>query len=116
VAPQSRTAGRSGRAFPRVARPGWSSAINLGGRQLGRAAQRDAAIPVRTITIRNGATASAALEIVETGNFPASSCGPGHGCRPEDLGAEPVSRDGDPVPVSACSQSGVSYLRIRAVM
>src|SRR5205085_12607374 len=52
------------------------SAVSLAGRQLGSAASRDSARAPRTVTQRSGGTTSAALRIVDAGNFPASSCHP----------------------------------------
>ena len=91
------------------------SAVSLTGRQLGSSASRDTATPVRTITLRDGTTASADLGIVETGNFSTSTCQPvtAAGLRvfPPAQGAGKTI----PFPFPACSRSGVSYLKIRAV-
>jgi hypothetical protein len=52
------------------------SAINLRGRQIGKAAVRDNSRNTRTITLKDGASAVAMLKVTESGNFPPSSCGP----------------------------------------
>ena len=92
-----------------------ASALSLTGRQLGQSAKRDTAISVRTITVRNGATASAALEIVETGNFSTSACGPVTAAGLKVFPPNQSASKTIPFPFSACSRGGVSYLRIRAV-
>jgi hypothetical protein len=58
------------RGYPGVA------ALNLRGRQLGSAASRDTATKVRTIRLRNDASATSTVRIVDALNFPASSCRP----------------------------------------
>ncbi|MDQ6729597.1 MAG: DUF4232 domain-containing protein, partial [Actinomycetota bacterium] len=51
------------------------SAANPSGHGIGPGASRSGT-PVRTITLDNGATATANLGIVEAGNFPPARCGP----------------------------------------
>jgi hypothetical protein len=98
------------RGFPGV------SAVNLNGKQLGRAAGRDTSAPKRTIVIRNGHTAKALLLIVDVVNFPRSKCKPvtAAGLRvfaPNQTAAKIV-----PFPFSACSRgAGPTYMSIRTV-
>jgi Domain of unknown function (DUF4232) len=97
------------RGFPGV------SAVTLAGHQIGSAAGRDHATPVKTITIANHHTATATLGIVEAGNFPASKCGPttaaGLRVYPPNQTASKIV----PFPFAACSHKGPVFLRIRTV-
>jgi hypothetical protein len=52
------------------------SALGSGGRQLGRAAGRNPADPVRLITLSRGDTAHMTLQVTDVSNFPASACHP----------------------------------------
>jgi Protein of unknown function (DUF4232) len=90
------------------------SAINLKGRQLGRAATRNTGTKVRTITLRNGRTASAYLGIVEAGNFPSSSCRPVTAAGLKVFAPNQAAGKTVPFPFPACSGSP-AYLRIEAV-
>ena len=90
------------------------SAVDLAGRQLGSAASRNAAHPPHLVTLARGATASAVLQIVQAGNFPASRCRPvtAAGLRvypPNQTVAKVV-----PFPFSACSRRGPVYLIVQA--
>jgi Domain of unknown function (DUF4232) len=91
------------------------SAVNLRGRQLGRAATRNSSRRVRTVSIRNGGTASTTVQIVEAGNFPPSSCGmttaAGLKVFPPNQGASRTV----PFPFPACSRSGPSVLSVQAI-
>jgi hypothetical protein len=104
----------SGRACTLRGYPG-VSAVNLTGRQLGRPASRDNSSRVRTITIRNGRTASATVGIVDAGNFPRSSCGPVSAAGLKIFPPNQTAAKTIPFPFSACSRSGPTYLRVRAV-
>jgi hypothetical protein len=91
------------------------SAVTLAGRQLGSAAGRNPAHPVRTVTLAPGATASAVLQIADALNFPASACKPGTaaGLRvypPGQRRARIV-----PFPFPACTRGGPVYLHVEAV-
>jgi hypothetical protein len=91
------------------------SAVNLKGRQVGRAATRNTGTKLRTITLRNGRTASANLGIVEAGNFPSSSC---RQVTAAGLKVFPPNQSASktvPFPFQACSGTGPAYLRIEAV-
>jgi len=91
------------------------SAVSLGGRQLGNSASRDTGSPVRTITLRNGTSASADLGIVDTGNFSTSMCQPVTAAGLKVFPPGQSAAKTIPFPFSACSRGGVSYLKIRAV-
>jgi hypothetical protein len=91
------------------------SAINLSGRQVGKAATRNSARKVKTISIRSGGTASTSVQIVEAGNFSPTSCGPttAAGLRvfpPNQSASKTV-----PFPFPACSKSGPSVLSVQAI-
>ncbi len=91
------------------------SAVNLAGHQLGSAASRDNAIPVTTVTLGRGATATAVLRIVEAGNFPAASC---RQVTAAGLRVFPPGRRTAkvvPFPFAACSRRGPVYLSVRTV-
>jgi Protein of unknown function (DUF4232) len=91
------------------------SAVTLAGHQLGSAASRDNAIKPRTITLANGASATALLRIVDAGNFPSSTCqevtAAGLRVFPPNLTASKVV----PFPFLACGHTGPVYLSVRAV-
>jgi len=52
------------------------SAVNLSANQVGRAASRNKGKKVKTVTLVNGAAATATLRIVDAGNFSRSVCRP----------------------------------------
>jgi len=91
------------------------SAVDLTGHQLGRAASRNPAHHAHRVTLANGATASATVQIVEAGNFPPAICRQvtAAGLRvypPNQTAAKIV-----PFPFSACSRVGPTYLSVQAV-
>jgi uncharacterized protein (DUF1501 family) len=91
------------------------SAVNLSGRQLGKAASRNNARRIKTISIRNGGTAKTTVQIVEAANFPPSACGltTAAGLRvfPPNQGASKTV----PFPVPACSKRGPAVLSVQAL-
>jgi hypothetical protein len=91
------------------------SAVDLAGRQLGSAASRDSARAAHRVAVGPGHTATAAVRIVEAGNFPSASCRPAAaaGLRvfPPNTSASKVV----PFPFVACSRSGPTYLFVRVV-
>jgi len=91
------------------------SAVSLSGGQLGQSAKRDPATPVRTITVRSGASASATVGIVDTGNFPTNACRAVTAAGFKVFPPGQTTAKTIPFPFSACSRSGASYLKIRAV-
>jgi Domain of unknown function (DUF4232) len=89
------------------------SAVDLAGHRIGRAAKRDAPHP--GVVLAKGATATAALLIVNVSKFPASACGPvlAAGLRvypPNQTASRLV-----PFPFRACSHSAPVFLLIQAV-
>ena len=89
------------------------SAVNLGGRQIGSAAGRNNATKVRTITLRNGATASTTLRIVNTGALPAS-CAPTNAAGVRVFPPNGRTAKIVPLPFKACSKK-ISFMSVRAV-
>ncbi len=94
--------------YPRVA------GVDLGGRQLGSGSGRERSSTPR-VTLRNLATASILLEIVDVYNFSSSYCGQvtaaGLRLYAPDQNASKVI----PFPFKACSRSGPGYLWVQAV-
>jgi hypothetical protein len=90
------------------------SAVDLGGRQLGSAGARNPS-HVRTVSLANGATATAVLRITEAGNFPSSAC---HRVSAAGMRVYPPSQTASkvvPFPFDACSRPGPGYLSVEAV-
>ena len=89
------------------------SAINLGGHMVGSAASRLTGHPVRTITLRNGRTASATLGLVDTGALPTCAMTTAAGLRvfpPNQTTSRTI-----PFPFAACSNTGAAFLRVDPV-
>jgi hypothetical protein len=91
------------------------TAVNLRGHQLGRRAAFDHSRVPHVVTLGPGRTATAVLQIVDVGNFPASACRPvtAAGLRvfpPNQTRSKMV-----PFPFGACSRSGPIYLMVRPV-
>lgn len=91
------------------------SAVDLSGHQLGRSADRNPAHATKTVTLANGATATATLGITDTGVYSPSTCGivTAAGLRvypPNQTGSKVV-----PYPFPACSHSGPVYLHVQSV-
>jgi len=66
----------SGSACTLTGYPGVSLVSGPSSTQIGLAAKRSTATPVKKITLASGATANALLQIVDALNFPSASCGP----------------------------------------
>jgi hypothetical protein len=104
---------QSGRTCSLVGYPG-VSAVDLRGHQLGSAAGRSPSAR-RVVTLRNGATASAQLQIAQVLNYPRSVCRPvaAAGLRvypPNETVSKVV-----PFPFDACSRTGPVYLHVQRV-
>ena len=103
----------SGRPCTLVGYPG-ISAVDLRGGRLGSAAARDTS-PIRVVRLANGATATAAIRIVNADNFPSSTCrqvtAAGVRVFPPNQTASKVA----PFPFRACSATGPVYLYVKAV-
>ena len=94
--------------YPRVA------GVDLNGRQLGSGSGRERSSTPK-VTLRNLATASILLEIVDVYNFSPSYCGQvtaaGLRLYAPDQNASKVI----PFPFKACSRTGPAYLWVQAV-
>jgi hypothetical protein len=104
---------QSGHTCALIGYPG-VSAVDLRGHRLGSAASRDPS-RAHTVSLANGATASAQLRITQALNFPRSTCRPvaAAGLRvfPPNQTASKVV----PIPFRACSKAGPVYLGVKAV-
>ena len=91
------------------------SAVNLSGHRLGSAGGRSTVARPRVITLANGATATANLQVTEAGNYPSSACritnAAGVRVYPPNQTASKVV----PFPFQACSRSGPVILHVSAV-
>ncbi len=91
------------------------SAVNLRGRQLGKAASRTSSPQPKLVTLADGATATEVLRIVDVSLFTPSACRPvtaaGLRVYPPNQTASKVI----PFPFRACSRSGPVYLSVQAI-
>ncbi len=90
------------------------SAVNRAGHQIGAAARRVGPLSV-LVYLKAGATARASLGIVETGNFPASSCKPVTAFGLRVYAPNQTASDVIPFPFSTCSKSTDVSLTIGVV-
>ncbi len=91
------------------------SAVDLAGHRVGAPGGREHGAAPHTVTLANGASASAVLRIVEAGNFSASRC---HMVTAAGLRVYPPGQSSSrlvPFPFPACSRTTASILAIRAV-
>ncbi len=105
---------QSGHACSLEGYPG-VSAVSLSGRQLGSAAARDRTVAPRVVTLKNGATATAPVQITQALNFPRANCRPAAaaGLRvypPGETASKVV-----PFPFQACSSSRARILHVQPV-
>jgi hypothetical protein len=88
------------------------SAVNLRGRQVGPAASRNNATRTRTVTLKNGGTATAPIQIANAGFFSPSTCGPANaaGFRvfPPNQGASRTV----PFPFPACTRARILQVQV----
>jgi hypothetical protein len=104
---------QSGHACVLTGYPG-VSALDLRGRILGSAASRNPST-TRAVRLADGATASAALRIVQAANFPPASC---HRRAAAGLRVYPPNQTASkavPLPFQACALQGPVYLSVKAV-
>ena len=104
---------QSGHACVLTGYPG-VSALDLRGHILGSPAGRNPST-TRTVRLADGATASAALRIVQAANFPPSSC---HRRAAAGLRVYPPNQTVSkvvPLPFQACAHTGPVYLSVKAV-
>jgi hypothetical protein len=78
------------------------SAVNLAGHRIGNPATRGGAAG-RTVAVAPGATARVQLQVVDTGNFPRSTCRPVTAAGLRVYAAGLRTSDVIPFPVSVCS-------------
>jgi hypothetical protein len=89
------------------------SAVNLGGRAVGSPASRLTGRVIRTISLRNGATASATLGAVDTGALPTCAMTTAAGLKvfpPNTTASRTI-----PFPFPACFNTGAAFLRVDPV-
>lgn len=90
------------------------SAVNLAGHQLGAAARRSGNATTRA-TIAAGGHATAALQIVDTGNFSPSACRAVTAAGLRVYAPNLTSSEVIPFPFSVCSRASTVSLGIQAV-
>jgi len=90
------------------------SGTDLNGNQLGSAAARIGATP-QTVTLANGATATALLGITEAGIFPPVQCNPVTGAGLRVYPPNQTQSKRVPFPFPACAKTGPQYLKIMPV-
>jgi hypothetical protein len=90
------------------------SGTDLSGTQLGSAAARIGATP-QTVTLANGATATATLGIVQGGIFPPAQCGPATAAGLRVYPPNQSQSKRVPFPFAACGKTGPKYLKIMPV-
>jgi hypothetical protein len=89
--------------------------VNLAGKPLGSSASFNHAKPPKVITLANGSTAKAVLQIVDTGNFPPSSCKPVTAAGLQVFPPNQTRSKTVPFPFGACSRKGPAYLIVQPV-
>jgi Domain of unknown function (DUF4232) len=91
------------------------SAVDLKGHQLGLAAGRNAATKARVVSVANGTTATAVLQVSDTGAFPPATCrqttGAGLRVYPPNQKVSKVV----PFPLEACTARRATFLHVEAV-
>jgi Protein of unknown function (DUF4232) len=90
------------------------SAVSISGHQIGKPARRVTGLKVRTVTVRSGRTARAAVGIEEAGALPASKCHPAQAGGLRVFAPNAAAATVIPFPLKACS-TGTSSLVIRPV-
>lgn len=90
------------------------SAVNLAGTQLGSAAHYSSVAKPTVVTIADGATASAVVQIVDVGVFP-GTCAPVHAAGLRVYPPDQTTAKIVPFPFLACSRSGPIFVNARPV-
>jgi len=90
------------------------SAVNLAGTQLGSAAHYSSVAKPTVVTIAEGATASAVVQIVDVGVFP-GTCAPVHAAGLRVYPPDQTTAKIVPFPFLACSRSGLIFVNARPV-
>jgi Domain of unknown function (DUF4232) len=104
----------SGHAWVLRGYPG-VSAVDLAGRRLGMPAARNARTAVRPVLLAPGHSASAALQVADTGVFPPTTC---HSTTAAGLRVYPPNQTASkvvPYPFRACSRPAPTYLQVGTV-
>lgn len=104
-------ANHSGRRCTLAGYPG-VSAVNASGAQLGRAAARNTAVAATTVTLANGAVASATLQILDVDNILASTCAPTEASGLRVYVPNQTASSVLPFTFRACGKVGPTYLYI----
>jgi hypothetical protein len=87
--------------------------VNLSGHQVGKRASFSG--KAKSVTIGNGKTATAQLNVVDVGNFPASSCKPTTAAGFKVFPPNQQSAKVVPYPFGACKSTKESFLSVTAV-
>jgi hypothetical protein len=88
--------------------------VNLAGQPPGSSASFSHATP-QVVTLAKGATVKAVLQIVDTSNFPPSSCKPVTAAGLQVFPPNQTRSKTVPFPFSACSGKGPAYLIVQPV-
>jgi hypothetical protein len=88
------------------------SAVNLVGRQLGSAAHYHATTAPSLVTLANGESASAQVQIVDAGLLPAPRCAQAFAAGLRVYPPGQTTSKLAPYPFLACSRSGPVYLKV----
>jgi Protein of unknown function (DUF4232) len=89
--------------------------VNLAGKPLGSSASFNHIKPPHVVTLTNGTTAKAVLQIVDTGAFPPSSCKPVTAAGLQVFPPNQTRSKTVPFPFGACSLTGPVYLTVQPV-
>jgi len=90
-------------------------AVGLSGHQIGHIATFNHTPPPHQITIGNGKTATAQLQIVDVGNFPTSACHPVTAAGLKIFPPNQTRSKTVPFPFRACSSGSPVFLTVGAV-
>jgi hypothetical protein len=91
------------------------SAIGPTGSQLGSPAGRDTTNPAKTITLANGGTATATLQVADVGNYTPSTCQPTTAASLRVFPPNQTQSTTVAFSASACAKAGQVYLHVTAV-
>jgi hypothetical protein len=94
--------------------PGVSS-VDLAGRQIGSAANRNPAVPAKVITLGRGKTAIAYLQITDVANYPSTTCRPTTAAGIRVFPPNQTASQIVPYPFGACARTGVKFLAIENI-
>jgi hypothetical protein len=94
---------------------GFPGVSAVAGNQLGSPAQRNRAHPTYRVTLLPGSTAHTLLQIVDVGNFPASSCKPTQASALRVYPPDQLSAAEIPFSFRVCSAKGPIFLTVQAI-